>query len=165
VPYPAGAPVGWPAAWPGDLPGKHLDFFPQDAIGAATARDGTGAPLTLHFAGLPEPVETDIDGKKKIFRRRGPVGRFFAYHHLSTGDCIVIERLSAHEYRVFPGVPRHGIAESPQERQGETWSTAYTDVTCGRSVRCHARAAMDKHVGLDRPWNGCPYHGSETMGH
>ena len=82
--------------------GKHPGFFPRDAIGAGNARDGEGALLTLHFAGLPERVETDLDGKKMIFRCRGPVGRFFAHHHLGAGDSIVIERLSAYEYRILP---------------------------------------------------------------
>ena len=81
---------------------KHLDFFPADAIGAANARDGTGTPLTLHFAGLPEPVDTDIVGDKKLFRCRGPWREFFAHHRLAEGDCVAIERLSAYEYRVVP---------------------------------------------------------------
>ena len=81
---------------------KHLDFFPPDAIGAANAHDGEGTLLTLNFEGLPEPVETDIAGDKKIFRCRGEVGRFFAHYGLSEGDHVVIERLSAHEYRIRP---------------------------------------------------------------
>jgi ABC-type transporter lipoprotein component MlaA len=47
-------------------------------------------------------VETDIAGDKKIFRRRHDVGRFFAHYDLSEGDHVVIERLSAHEYRISP---------------------------------------------------------------
>jgi hypothetical protein len=81
---------------------EHLDFFPADAIGAANAHDGEGTLLTLHFEGLPQPVETDIAGDKKIFRCRGDVGRFFAHHGLIEGDHVVIERLSAHEYRIGP---------------------------------------------------------------
>jgi hypothetical protein len=81
---------------------KHLDFFPPDAIGAANAHEGEGTLLTLHFEGLLEPVETDIAGDKKIFRCRGEVGRFFAHYGLSEGDHVVIERLSAHEYRIRP---------------------------------------------------------------
>src|SRR5207237_8150263 len=40
--------------------GNHLGFFPADAVGAANAKDGEGAMLTLHYAGLPEPAETEI---------------------------------------------------------------------------------------------------------
>lgn len=81
---------------------EHLNFFPTDAIGAASAPDGQGALLTLHFAGHPEPVQTDIAGDKKIFRCRGDVGRFFARHGLAEGDSVVIERLSPYEYRIVP---------------------------------------------------------------
>ena len=81
---------------------RHLGFFPPDAIGAANAHDGEGALLTLHFEGLPEPVQTDIAGDKKIFRCRGDVGRFFAHCGLSEDDHVVIERLSAYEYRIVP---------------------------------------------------------------
>jgi len=82
---------------------QHLGFFPADAIGAANARDGQGVPLTVYFAGLPEPAETDIAGGKGIFRSRGPWRKFFAHHALRPGDTVIIERLSAHEYRVVPG--------------------------------------------------------------
>lgn len=82
---------------------RHLGFFPADAIGAANARDGQGVPLTVHFAGLPEAAETDIAGGKDIFRSRGPWRKFFAQHALGPGDTVIIERLSAHEYRVVPG--------------------------------------------------------------
>jgi hypothetical protein len=82
---------------------QHLDFFPADAIGAANARDGQGIPLTVHFAGLPEAARTDIAGDKAIFRSRGPWRKFFAHHALQPGDTVIIERLSAREYRVVPG--------------------------------------------------------------
>jgi hypothetical protein len=82
---------------------QHLDFFPADAIGAADARNGQGVPLTVHFAGLPEAARTDIAGDKGIFRSRGPWRKFFARHGLRPGDTVIIERLSAHEYRVVPG--------------------------------------------------------------
>jgi hypothetical protein len=79
-----------------------LDFFPAAAIGASKVRDGEGALLTLHFVGLPETVETDIDGKHKFFRRRDPWRKFFAHHRLVEGDRVTIERLSPYEYRVAP---------------------------------------------------------------
>jgi hypothetical protein len=82
---------------------KDLNFFPADAIGAAKAQDGKGAMLTLHLEGLAEPIETDIAGDKKIFRCRGEVGKFFARCGLSEGNSVVIERLSAYEYRILPG--------------------------------------------------------------
>jgi hypothetical protein len=85
---------------------EHLDFFPAVSIGAPTIQDGEGALLTLHFAGLPETVKTDIAGRHKIFRRRDPWRRFFAHHRLIEGDSLAIERLSPYEYRVVPLVPQ-----------------------------------------------------------
>jgi hypothetical protein len=78
----------------------HLSFFPADAIGAPNARHGTGAMLTLHLEGLAGPVRTDIADDKKIFRCRGAWREFFKLHHLRPGDQLVIEQLSAYEYRV-----------------------------------------------------------------
>ncbi len=80
----------------------HLGFFPPDAIGAASAKEGTGALLTLHFDGLPGSVQTDIAAGHKIFRSRSPWRRFFSRHSLTAGASIAIERLSAYEYRITP---------------------------------------------------------------
>jgi Transcriptional regulator, AbiEi antitoxin len=83
--------------------GDHLGFFPADAVGAANARDGVGAMLTVHFDGRPGPVETDITGAPhKFFRRRAPIKEFFADHDLQPGENIAIEKQSAYEYRVLP---------------------------------------------------------------
>ncbi len=79
-----------------------LHFFPTDAIGPPNAGDGRGALLKLHFEGLPDPVLTDIPSDHKIFRCRKEVGRFFTLHRLVNGDSIIIERLSAYEYRIAP---------------------------------------------------------------
>ena len=79
----------------------HLGFFPADAVGAPNARDGTGTLLTLHFAGLPGTVKTDIAADKKTFRCRGPWRAFFKHHDLQPGDRITIKRLPAYEYRVL----------------------------------------------------------------
>jgi hypothetical protein len=80
----------------------HLGFFPADAIGAASAKDGTGKLLTLHLAGLPDSVHTDIAAHHKIFRKRQPWKRFFNCHSLIAGDSVIIERLSAYEYEIMP---------------------------------------------------------------
>jgi hypothetical protein len=82
---------------------KHLGFFPPDAVGAANANDGEGAKLTLHYAGLPEPVKTDIAGRPHLdLRDRGSIRKFFEHHELQAGDEIVIEKQSDYEYRVVP---------------------------------------------------------------
>jgi len=49
--------------------------------------------LTLHYAGLPDPVETDIAGSPHLdFRRRGSIRKFFEHHKLRPGDEIAIEK-------------------------------------------------------------------------
>ena len=118
---PEGVPVtGAGASWPQDdarivirLTGgnvrnsyvsvaAHMSFFPGDAVGAANSKDGVGTLLTLHFTGLPEAVQTDIAGNHKTFRSRAPWRAFVACHGLAEGDAVVIERLSAYEYRISP---------------------------------------------------------------
>jgi hypothetical protein len=82
---------------------KHLGFFPADSVGEANANDGTGAMLTLHYAGLAEPVQTDIAGRPHLdFRDRGSIRKFFEHHNLQAGDEIAIEKQSDYEYRVVP---------------------------------------------------------------
>ncbi|MEJ7787212.1 MAG: hypothetical protein WKF96_20620 [Solirubrobacteraceae bacterium] len=80
---------------------RHLSFFPSDAIGQPAAKDGTGAQLTVTFAGLAERVETDIAGGNKLFlRSRAPVAEFFRRNKLKAGDSVRIERLAPYEFRV-----------------------------------------------------------------
>jgi hypothetical protein len=82
---------------------KHLGYFPAQAVGEANANDGEGKKLTLHYAGLPDPVKTDIAGRPHLFfRDRGSIGRFFDHHKLQAGDKIAIERRSDYEYDVVP---------------------------------------------------------------
>jgi hypothetical protein len=83
--------------------GEHLGFFPPDAVGAANANNGEGVMLTLHYVGLPDPVETDIAGSPHLdFRRRGSIRKFFEHHKLQPGDEIAIEKISDYEYRIMP---------------------------------------------------------------
>lgn len=82
---------------------RHLDFFPEDAIGATNNQGKFGRPLTLHFEGLPGTAETDIVPDHKIFRLRDWHWReFFKRHDLRAGDQVAIERKSEYEYRVIP---------------------------------------------------------------
>jgi hypothetical protein len=84
------------------LVGDHLGFFPADTVGAANADDGEGAMLTLHYAGLPDPVQTDIAGSHLFFRDRLSIRKFFEHHKLQPGDEIAIEKQSNYEYRILP---------------------------------------------------------------
>lgn len=83
--------------------GNHLDFFPAEAVGATSRSGGEGTMLTLHYDGLPDPVETDIAGPpRKDFRDRTSIRKFFAHHDLKPGEKIAIEKRSDYEYDVLP---------------------------------------------------------------
>jgi hypothetical protein len=81
---------------------EHLDFFPSDAVGALASEMGEGRALTLHVHGLSEPVETDIAGDKRFFRKRGFWKDFFVSHELRAGDTIRITKRSPYEYVIEP---------------------------------------------------------------
>ena len=78
-----------------------IDFFPPSSIGAKSKTDGTGQTLELH-CGLDEPVFTDIDGSKKLFRKRSWVKRFFKQYSLVAGDKGIIEHDGGNKYRLYP---------------------------------------------------------------
>jgi hypothetical protein len=91
---------------------RHLDFFPADAIGSHNEGAGQGTLLKLHFDGLPEAAETDIDPNHKIFRLRDRHWRdFFERHGLRAGDKVAIERTAEYDYLILPiPSPRTGAA-------------------------------------------------------
>lgn len=82
---------------------RHLDFFPAEAVGGSSRKEGEGKLLTVHFKGIDQPALTDIAGGNKLFfRSRGVIGQFFDFHRLKAGDEVRITRLSEYEYRVTP---------------------------------------------------------------
>jgi hypothetical protein len=76
-------------------------FFPQDVFGSSN-KSGAGTNLRLEVSKLPEPIDTDIDGTKMIFRKRGWCTEFFKAHNLHEGDVIVIEKVNPYLYKVYP---------------------------------------------------------------
>ena len=82
---------------------RHLEFFPEDAVGPANSRSGTGTPLRVHFAGDSDAVTTDIAGGNKLmFRSRGAVAAFFRRHGLVGGDAVAVRCVGPREYHVRP---------------------------------------------------------------
>lgn len=85
-----------------------LEFFPKEAIGSHSRKKGVGKLLTLHVAGLPNPVKTDIPTDKKtgkprtIFRERKWVKDFVQIHNLHSGDRVTIQRINKSKYSIFP---------------------------------------------------------------
>jgi hypothetical protein len=80
---------------------RYTHMFPEDAFGERSKEEGVGKQVTLFVDGLSEPVKTDIDGKRKFFRDRKWVRKFFEIHRLKPGDRIVIERIAEYAYRVY----------------------------------------------------------------
>lgn len=113
----------------------HIDFFPKESIGPASARSGVGQQVQLDVAGLDEPVFTDlpVDAKsgrpRGIFRKRSWVKQFFAAHKIKPGDSIVIQQRESFRYEVRPAMSRNrpkvaeffagiGLVRLALERQG-----------------------------------------------
>ncbi|HEG43830.1 MAG TPA: DNA (cytosine-5-)-methyltransferase [Phycisphaerales bacterium] len=84
------------------------DFFPKEAIGSHSREKGLGKLLTLHVAGLANPVKTDIPTDKKtgkprrIFRERRWFKDFVQIHKLHSGDRVTIQRINKNRYSIFP---------------------------------------------------------------
>ena len=76
-----------------------LDRFPADLIGGPN--EGSSAPRrALIEWGGSSPDATDIDGVKKIFRKRGWVRRLFKSAGAQAGDIVQVEETDPYAYRV-----------------------------------------------------------------
>jgi hypothetical protein len=75
-----------------------LDMFPEDARGGSNAAQQ--APRTVRVQWGNEGVDTDIDGTKKIFRKREWVRRFFDENRVQAGDQVLLEQAEPYLYRV-----------------------------------------------------------------
>lgn len=85
-----------------------LDKFPADVVGGSNKAAGAPREVTIEWGGA-EPVQTDIDDDKKIFRARGWIGAFYKLHRAQVGDLVVIEETEPYRYRASmkkPGLPR-----------------------------------------------------------
>lgn len=72
-------------------------LFPDDALGGSNAAS-SGVPVKVTFGS--EPIETDIDESKAIFRERGAVRRFFESESIVEGDLVLIERTGPRAFEV-----------------------------------------------------------------
>jgi hypothetical protein len=78
-----------------------IDRFPPDAIGGSSKARRAKRDVEIDWGG-PDPVLTDIDGspKKKFFRARGWVRRFFELNDAVPGDRVIIEERGPYAYAV-----------------------------------------------------------------
>ncbi len=89
----------------GNIDNSHLyltevmDLFPADVMGGED--EARAAPRTVRVLCGSDVVDTDIDRRKHIFRRRSWVGRFFKDACVQAGDQVLLEQLEPYLYRVY----------------------------------------------------------------
>lgn len=76
-----------------------LDRFPADAMGGRSKAEA-GRPLTLIWDEGEQPVETDIDRTKRLFRKRDWVRRFFEKTGAKAEDRIQVLRIEDEKYSI-----------------------------------------------------------------
>jgi hypothetical protein len=75
-----------------------MDMFPADVVGGRN--EAHAAPRMLRVCWGNETIETDIDGSKRIFRRRGWLGKFFKENRIKAGDRVLLERVGPYLFRI-----------------------------------------------------------------
>jgi hypothetical protein len=73
--------------------------FPSDLIGGSNTSEAAPRMALVDWGG-PAPVETDIDGKKQFFRKRGWIRAFFEANGATAGDDVRVEETAPYRYRV-----------------------------------------------------------------
>jgi len=75
-------------------------MFPADSIGGGNAKAQASKLLKIKPRG-DEQLETDIDGTKNIFRKRGWVGAMFRRSTAKIGDYVFIEEKNDGSYEIW----------------------------------------------------------------
>ena len=77
-----------------------FDRFPADAVGGSNKASAAQRTVTIDWGG-PEPVVTDLDGSRKLFRARGWIGAFFKLNRAAPGDRVIVEQTAPYSYTVY----------------------------------------------------------------
>jgi|TARA_R100000687_G_scaffold83605_1_gene87567 DNA polymerase III epsilon subunit-like protein len=97
--------VGFSVITNGNLNNNHFYLrevwtaFPEDCIGGANMASAAPCSLTVLW-GSGNHVITDLDGKKKLFRKRGWVRGFFTENNAQEGDRVAIHRVNLTTFEV-----------------------------------------------------------------
>jgi hypothetical protein len=89
----------------GNIANNHIylrsffDRFPADVVGGSNKASIARRTVTIEWGG-PEPVVTDLDGTKKLFRARSWIGAFFQRNRAAPGDTVIVEQIAPYRYRV-----------------------------------------------------------------
>ena len=90
----------------GNIANNHIylrgffDRFPQDAVGGSNKASAAQRAVTIDWGG-PEPIVTDLDGSKKLFRARSWIGAFFTLNRAAAGDRVIVEQTAPFHYIVY----------------------------------------------------------------
>ena len=76
-----------------------LGMFPTDAFGGSNAKARASRLLTIKPPS-DDQLETDIDGTKNIFRKRGWVRAMFRRADAKPGDLVFIEEKDNGSYEI-----------------------------------------------------------------
>jgi len=76
-----------------------IDRFPRDTIGGRNRSEAASREISIDWGG-PQPVLSDIDASKRMFRRRGWVGQFFEASDAREGDSVIVTISSPYHVRV-----------------------------------------------------------------
>lgn len=76
-----------------------LAMFPADSIGGGNAKSRASRLLRVKPLG-GESLETDIDGKKNIFRKRDWVAAMFKRANAKCGDYVFIKMQNDGSYEI-----------------------------------------------------------------
>lgn len=77
-----------------------LAMFPADSIGGSNIKTRASRLLQITPRG-DEALETDIDGTKNIFRKRGWVGEMFRREDAGLGDLVCIKQSQEGIYEIW----------------------------------------------------------------
>jgi len=73
--------------------------FPDDCIGGSNMANVAARTVAVSW-GYGRTEITDIDGEKKLFRKRGWVRKFFEENNACAGDQVSLHAISLYEYMV-----------------------------------------------------------------
>ncbi|WP_336512293.1 exonuclease domain-containing protein [Paracoccus shandongensis] len=77
-----------------------FERFPEDAIGGSNRASVARREIAINWGG-GAAVMTDLDGKKRFFRKRGWVRSFFERNGARAGDLVLVEEIGPYRYRVI----------------------------------------------------------------
>jgi hypothetical protein len=93
---------------PGNINNNHFylrdvwTVFPDDCIGGSNMATAAVRSVTISW-GADLAETTDVDGQKKLFRKRGWVREFFNQNDAQAGDQVSIHMKNPYEYMVSIG--------------------------------------------------------------